>query len=102
MQESSFWNVALSRVLGTYAILIFALLWIGFGLALLVNPAWLNSVWTWVRALPPVAEILVWILFLPIMVALWAWQSSWPLLVRLLILAGPLPALAEEVARRSL
>ena len=88
MRDSSFWNVTASRVLSTYAILIFAVLWIGFAIALAVNQAWLDSLWNWVRALPLVPEILVWVLLLPIMVGLWIWESSWPTLLRLLGFAG--------------
>jgi hypothetical protein len=88
MKDSSFWSVAASRVLSTYAIVIFAILWVGFAIALVVNPEWLGSLWNWVRALPIVAQIIVWVLFLPIMVGLWVWQSSWPLLVGLLAFAG--------------
>lgn len=88
MKDSSFWSVRVSQVLGTYAILIFALLWVGLAIALAVNPEWLDLLWNWVRALPSVAEILVWLLFLPIVVGLWIWESSWPALARLLAFAG--------------
>ena len=88
MRDSSFWNVTVARVLSTYAIVIFALLWVGFAIALAVNPEWLDLLWNWVRALPTVAEIIVWVLFLPIMAGLWIWESSWPALVRLLAFAG--------------
>jgi len=88
MRDSKFWSVTVARVLSTYAIVIFVLLWVGFAIALVVNPEWLDLLWNWVRALPPVAEILVWVLFLPIMVGLWIWESSWPALVRLLAFAG--------------
>lgn len=88
MRDSSFWSVAVSRVLSTYAIAIFAVLWVGFALALVVDLGWLDSLWSWVRGLPPVAEITVWALFLPIVVGLWIWESSWPSLVRLLAFAG--------------
>ena len=88
MRDSSFWNVTVPRVLGTYAVLIFAILWVGFAIALVVNREWLDLLWNWVRALPLVAEIIVWVLFLPIMVGLWIWESSWPYLVRLLASAG--------------
>ena len=88
MKDSTFWSVAVSRVLSTYAIVIFAILWVGLGIALLVNPEWLDSLWNWVRALPAVAEIIVWVLFLPIMVGLWIWEGSWPALVSLLAFAG--------------
>ena len=88
MRDSSFWNVMFPRLLGTYAIVIFALLWIGFAAALIVNPEWLDALWNAVRGLPPVAEIIVWVVFLPIMVMLWIWESSWPALVRGLAFAG--------------
>jgi hypothetical protein len=88
MKDSSFWSVFVSRVLSTYAVTILAILWVGFAIALVVNPEWLDSLWNWVRALPLVAEIVVWVLFLPIVVGLWIWESSWPVLVRLLAFAG--------------
>ena len=34
MTNSSFWRVTFSRVLNTYAIVIFAVLWVGFIIAL--------------------------------------------------------------------
>jgi hypothetical protein len=88
MRDTSFWNVTVPRVLGTYAIVIFAVLWVGFAIALVANREWLDLLWNWVRALPAMAEIVVWVLFLPIMVALWIWESSWPALLRLLGFAG--------------
>ena len=88
MRDSSFWSVTVPRVLGTYAIVIFAMLWVGFAIALVVNREWLDLLWNWVRALPSVAEIIVWVLFLPIMAGLWIWESSWSALVRLLAFAG--------------
>jgi len=88
MSDSSFWNVTLSRVLSTYAVVIFAMLWVGFAIALIVNREWLGLLWNWVQALPSVAEIIVWVLFLPIMTGLWIWQSSWLVLARLLAFAG--------------
>jgi hypothetical protein len=88
MRDSAFWNVTVPRVLSTYAIAIFAMLWVGFAVALIVNPEWLDLLWNWVRALPSVAEVIVWVLFLPIMVGLWIWESSWTVLFRLLASAG--------------
>jgi hypothetical protein len=88
MRESTFWSVAAARILSTYAIVIFAVLWVGFVMALVVNPEWLDLGWDWVRSLPTVVEILVWVVFLPIMVGLWIWESSGPALVRLLGFAG--------------
>jgi hypothetical protein len=88
MRDSSFWNVTVPRVLSTYAVVIFAMLWVGFAIALVVNREWLDLLWNWVRALPSVVEIIIWLLFLPIMVGLWIWESSWPALVHLLAFAG--------------
>ena len=64
------------------------MLWVGFAIAQVVNREWLDLLWNWVRALPSVVEIIVWVLFLPIMAGLWIWESSWPALVRLLAFAG--------------
>lgn len=88
MKDSTFWDVTVPRVLSTYAVLIFAILWVGFAIALVVNPEWLDLLWDWVSALPVVAEIIVWVILLPIMVALWIWHSSWSDPVRLLAFAG--------------
>jgi hypothetical protein len=88
MRDSSFWSVLVTRVLSTYAIVIFAMLWVGFAIALVVNREWLNLLWNWVQALPSVAKIIVWVLFLPGMVGLWIWESSWPDLLRLLAFIG--------------
>ena len=70
MSDSTFWSVTFPRVLSTYAIVIFALLWVGFAVALVVDREWLDLLWNWVRALPAVVEIIVWVLFLPITVGL--------------------------------
>ena len=83
MRDSSFWNVIVPRTVGTYANLIFLVLWVGFITALVVNREWLDVLWNWTQALPMVPRIIVWVLFLPIMVGLWIWESSWPALVHL-------------------
>ena len=88
MRDSSLWSVTVPRVLSTYAIVIFAILWVGFTIALVVNREWLDLLWNWVRALPSVVEFIVWVFFLPIKVGFWIWESSWPALVRLLAFAG--------------
>jgi hypothetical protein len=79
MKGSSFWSTTVPRILSTYAIVILAMLWVGFAIALVVNPEWPDLLWNWVRALPLVAEIIVWVLFLPIMAGLWIWESSSPM-----------------------
>jgi len=88
MNDSPFWNVTVPRVLSTYAIVIFTILWVGFAIALIVNREWLDLLWNWVQALPSVAEIIIWVFVSPIMVGLWIWESSWSALVRLLAFSG--------------
>ena len=88
MGDSAPRSITLSRILSTYAIVIFAILWVGFVIALLVNPVWLDLLWNWVESLPLVAEIIIWVLFLPIMIGLWGWVSSWLMFVNLIVFAG--------------
>ena len=88
MRDSSFWSITVPRVMSTYAILVFAMLWVGFAIALVMDREWLDLLWSWVQTLPAVIEIVIWILFLPIMVGLWIWESSWSDLVRLLVFTG--------------
>ena len=88
MSDSTFWDVTVSRVLGTYANLIFLVLWVGFVTALVLNREWLDVLWNWTQALPLIPRIIVWVLFLPILVGLWIWESSWPILGRLVGFTG--------------
>jgi hypothetical protein len=34
------------------------------------------ALWEWLRSLPVVAQVAVWILILPLAVGLWAWESE--------------------------
>ncbi|HSG17667.1 MAG TPA: hypothetical protein VLE70_15270 [Anaerolineae bacterium] len=88
MRDPSFWNDTVPRALSTYAMVIFIMLWVGFAMTLAVNREWLDLLWNWVRALPSLVEIIVWVLFLPIMSGLGVWESSWPAFARLLVFAG--------------
>ena len=88
MRDSAFWKVIVPRAMGTYANVIFAVLWVGFITALVVNREWLDVLWNWAQVLPLVPRIIVWVLFLPIMVGLWIWESSWPTLGRLVGFTG--------------
>jgi len=88
MSGSTFWDETVPRVLSTFALVIFVMLWVGFILALIVNPGWLDSFWEWVQSLPILLQVIVWVLILPIMVGLWTWESSWPVFLRLLAFAG--------------
>ena len=67
---------------------IFAALWLAFGEALLLSQGSVDSAWQWVRSLPLLLQVGVWVLFLPVVAGLWVWESTWPLLVRLVLVAG--------------
>ena len=67
---------------------IFAVIWIAFGAALLISQGSLDQAWATIRGLPLVVQVIVWVLFLPVMIGLWVWESSWPLVIRLVLVAG--------------
>jgi hypothetical protein len=43
MGDSTFWNVTVPRVMSTYAITIFLILWVGFTVALIMNRECVND-----------------------------------------------------------
>lgn len=88
MRDRPFWDVTVPRLLSSYAVLMFVLLWVGFAVALVADRAWLDTLWYGVQALPPVVKVLVWLVLLPVMVGLWIRESSWPAFVRLLSWGG--------------
>ncbi len=88
MSETTFWSDTVPKAISIYAIVIFAVLWIGFAVVIFVDRGLMDLIWNWVRSLPAVPEIIIWILFLPILVLLWIWESSWPTLMRLLGFVG--------------
>lgn len=67
---------------------VFAILWLAFGAALIWSQGSLDAAWAWVRSLHIVAQAALWLLFLPVMAGLWIWEMSWPILVRLLLVVG--------------
>jgi hypothetical protein len=88
MRDASFWKDFISKSLTIYANLIFAVLWIGVLLTLILNREWPKEIWSWTQALPPIPGLIVWVFLLPIMAALWIWESSWPSFGRLVGFAG--------------
>ncbi len=64
---------------------IFAVIWIGFAATLVASQATLDEVWTAIRGLPLVIQVVVWLLFLPVMAGLWIWETTWPLVVRVVL-----------------
>jgi hypothetical protein len=67
---------------------VFALIWIAFGIALIWSQGSLDAAWQWVRDLPWLAQGLVWLLFLPVMAGLWIWETSWSLILRVGLVVG--------------
>ena len=62
-----------------------ALVTLAFGYALIADPSRLTDAWVWVRSLPLVVQIVLWLIFLPWMAALWVWTLPLTLWVRVLI-----------------
>jgi hypothetical protein len=67
---------------------IFAVIWVAFGAALIWSQGSLDQAWQAVRDLPLIVQIVVWVLFLPVMAGLWIWETSWPIVVRLVLVFG--------------
>jgi hypothetical protein len=67
---------------------IFAVLWIGFGVALVWSQGSLDAAWAWTRSLPLLLQGVLWLLFLPVMAGLWIWETTWPLALRLILVLG--------------
>jgi hypothetical protein len=59
-----------------YALAVLAVLWVGFAIAQSGNRELPTQAWEWLRSLPAVPQIVVWILILPLAVGLWAWHSD--------------------------
>ena len=72
--------------IGAFAIL--AILWLGFGAALVFNPAILDTIWQTLRGMPLMIQGVVWLLVLPVAASLWIWESSLPLWIRLVLVTG--------------
>lgn len=62
---------------------VFAMVWLAFGAALIWSQGSVDTAWQAIRDLPLLVQGLVWLLFLPVMIGMWVWESSWALVVRL-------------------
>ena len=67
---------------------LFAILWIAFGVALVWSQGSLEAAWQWIRGLPLIVEGVVWLLFLPVMLGMWIWKTTGSLILRLVLVAG--------------
>src|SRR5262245_43481515 len=59
--------------------LVFAALWVAFGVALVWSQGSLDQAWETIRGWPLLVQGVAWLLFLPVMFGLWVWETSWPL-----------------------
>lgn len=71
---------------GSFAVL--GMLWLVFGVALILNQALLDTVWQFFRGLPVFVQVLIGLLLLPLIIGLWVWQTPWPLWIRLIVVIG--------------
>jgi hypothetical protein len=67
---------------------VFAILWVAFGVALVWSQGSIDAAWESIRSLPLIAQGALWLLFLPVMAGLWIWETTWPLVVRLVLVLG--------------
>jgi hypothetical protein len=70
------------------AFVIFVVLWIGFGAALIWSQGSLDAAWQWVQGLPLIVQAIVWLLLLPVVAGLWIWETTWPFIVRIALVVG--------------
>ena len=70
------------------AFVVFAVLWLAFGLALVANRGSLDATWEWIGSMPLIVQGICWLLFLPVVAGLWVWETAWPELVRLALVGG--------------
>jgi hypothetical protein len=63
---------------------------IAFAYYLFANPAVLNDAWAWIRQLPIIVQLVMWLLFLPWMIALWIWVQPWAVGIRFVLVLGTL------------
>ena len=59
--------------------------WLAFAVLAVTSEDTLAGIWEWVRGLPLVLELVVWVLTFPWMLALAVWESAWSDAARLLV-----------------
>ena len=70
------------------AFTVLTLLWLGFGIALLLNREFLDRVWRLFRSWNILLQLFVALLILPVVLGLWIWQTRRPFWVRLVLVVG--------------
>jgi hypothetical protein len=69
-------------------VLVFGVLWVGLGVALVVDPAAVDVAWQSIGSQSLVIQAVAWLLFLPLMGGLWVWSTDWPLVVRIVVIVA--------------
>ncbi len=77
-----------NSIISLFSFAVFAILWLGFAAALLLNPTTLDNVWSAFQSLPLLIQLVVGLVVLPVALGLWIWESPWPLWLRLLLVIG--------------
>ena len=75
-------------LISIFAFTVLTLLWLGFGIALLLNREFLDRVWRSFRSWNILIQLFVVLLVLPVVLGLWIWQTRWPSWVRLVLVVG--------------
>jgi hypothetical protein len=78
----------MDQIVAVVAFLVFAAIWVAFAGAIVMSQGSLDQAWAWIRSLPPVLQVVLWLLFLPAVVGLWIWETTWPWVVRVVLVAG--------------
>jgi membrane protease YdiL (CAAX protease family) len=77
-----------NRLISYIAFAVLAILWLAFGVALLLNQPALDAAWQAFLAWPLLVKLVVGLLVLPVLLGLWIWQTTWPLWLRLVLVVG--------------
>ncbi len=75
-------------LISIFAFTVLTLLWLGLGIALLLNREILDRVWRSFRSWNILIQLFVVLLVLPVVLGLWIWQTRWPSWVRLVLVVG--------------
>jgi hypothetical protein len=70
------------------ALVLFGVIWVAFGAAIVWSQGSLDAAWAWLKEQHIVVQGLIWLLFLPATAGLWIWETGWPFLVRFVLVGG--------------
>lgn len=78
-------EVKLVEVVGFVVVVV---LWVAFGLALLVSQSSIHDMWSWFSGQSLLLQIPLGIVFLPWVAGMWIWETSWPIGARGVLVGG--------------